>query len=304
MKITVVTCTHNPRQDYIERTLDALSGQTLPKIDWEFLLVDNASENPLAERIDLSWHPSARHVGETQLGLTPARLRGIAEASGDIIVFVDDDNVLSPDFLEEALRIGGAFPFLGAWGGGSILPEFETPPPAWAEPYYPYLALLDKPDALWANAVGGASPIPVGAGLCVRNCVARKYRDEVALDPTRMRLDRRGKSLDGAGDLDLALTARRFGLGWGIFPTLKLLHLIPSGRTTKEYLLNLVESASFSIVVWSHASGSTPPLRQSALRRLAMAALILRNSGWIHARFFAAKQRGISRGWTYLRSGA
>ena len=66
--------------------------------------MDNRSDEPLADRIDLSWHPDAHIVREDTLGLTPARLRGIRESKGDLLVFVDDDNVLDVDFLEVALR--------------------------------------------------------------------------------------------------------------------------------------------------------------------------------------------------------
>ena len=135
----------------------------------------------------------------------------------------------------------------------------------WAEPYYPYLALRNEKTVSWSNS---ASPLPLGAGLCARSYVANRYREEVVISPTRMRFDRRGRSLDGGGDLDLVFTARRFELGWGIFPTLKLLHLMPSGRTKKEYLLRLVESASFSMVVWSYTNGLTPPFQQGTLKKL------------------------------------
>ena len=68
--------------------------QTLPKDHWELLVIDNAFDRVLASEWDLSWHPQARHIREDELGLTPARLRGIAEARGDVFVFVDDDNLL------------------------------------------------------------------------------------------------------------------------------------------------------------------------------------------------------------------
>ena len=67
--ISVVICTHNPRPDYLRRTLDALKTQTLPQEQWELLLVDNASEKALTGVWDLSWHPRARHIRENELGL-------------------------------------------------------------------------------------------------------------------------------------------------------------------------------------------------------------------------------------------
>src|SRR5580658_6827083 len=97
IEITVIVCTHNPRPDYLRRVLDGLNGQSFPKDRWEFLLIDNASKTPLAGTWDLSWHPNGRHVREEELGLTPARLRGIRETAGQQIVFVDDDNILDPE---------------------------------------------------------------------------------------------------------------------------------------------------------------------------------------------------------------
>ena len=91
--ISVVICSHNPKPAYIDRVLAALKAQTLPLVDWELLLVDNASEPPLAETIDLSWHPRARHILEPELGVVFARFRGLKESQGAISVFVDDDNV-------------------------------------------------------------------------------------------------------------------------------------------------------------------------------------------------------------------
>ena len=71
--VSVILCTHNPRPDYLDRVLASLRGQTLPAEQWEFLLVDNASKQPLAETWDISWHSCGRHVREEELGLTGAR---------------------------------------------------------------------------------------------------------------------------------------------------------------------------------------------------------------------------------------
>src|SRR5215469_3434736 len=123
---SVVICTHNPRPDYFARVLDGLRNQTLPLHKWELLIVDNVSQVPLASRWDISWHPSARHILENQLGLSRARRRGIREASADLIIFVDDDNVLDETYLAEAIKIKQDWPSLGAWGSGSIVGDLEV----------------------------------------------------------------------------------------------------------------------------------------------------------------------------------
>jgi len=62
--ISVIICSHNPWQAYLQRVLDALRIQTLPPEHWEVLLIDNASCEPLAFSWDLSWHLNAKHVRE------------------------------------------------------------------------------------------------------------------------------------------------------------------------------------------------------------------------------------------------
>jgi glycosyltransferase involved in cell wall biosynthesis len=140
--ISVVICTHNPRSDYLQRVLSALKEQTFPKKEWELVLVDNASTLPLAGQWDLSWHPQSRIVLENTTGLTHARLCGIQNTSGELIVFVDDDNLLAPDYLENALDITKRLPCLGVFNG-SIVGEFETPPPESVKFLLPQMAVRE-----------------------------------------------------------------------------------------------------------------------------------------------------------------
>jgi GT2 family glycosyltransferase len=142
-RVSVIIPTHNPRGDYLARVIDALKQQTLSPEQWELLVVDNASKEMIVGRLDLSWHPHARIVREERLGLTFARLRGFAEAKGELIVMVDDDNVLAPDYLESAVRIAQAHPELGAFGG-KCLPEFEVKPEPWLASVTSGLGLRDR----------------------------------------------------------------------------------------------------------------------------------------------------------------
>lgn len=236
--LSVIICTHNPRKHYLARVLNALQMQTLSTDSWELLLVDNASENNLALEVDLSWHPKSRHIREEELGLTAARLRGIAESTSEIIIFVDDDNVLDEDYLEVALRISKDFPFLGAWGG-QTLPEFEVPPPEWTKPFWGYLAIRELDRDRWSNLLHQFETTPHGAGICIRREVAEKYAANVKLDPIRSKLGRKGaidkdQILLACEDTDLAYTACDVGLGTGLFKALKLAHLIPANRLTQE----------------------------------------------------------------------
>ena len=148
---SVIICTHNPRSDYFVRVLDGLRNQTLPLYKWELLIVDNASRLPLASNWDISWHPTARHILESELGLSWARRRGIQEASADLIIFVDDDNVLDETYLAEAIKIKQEWPFLGVWGSGSIRGDFEVEPPETLREIRPWLPLRELTAPRWSN---------------------------------------------------------------------------------------------------------------------------------------------------------
>ncbi len=253
-KISAIICTHNPRENYLRRVLDALRVQTLPPAQWELLLIDNASQMLLSERFDISWHPQARHIREDEIGLTPARLRGIREAKAEILVFVDDDTVLAPDYLEQALAVGTEWPFVGAWGGRSI-PEYEQPLPEWVGSEVWRLTVADVNEDVWSNLREDWGNFPVGAGLCVRHQVALKYLERCQSNSASITLDRSGKGLGGYGDIDLVFCAMDLGLGKGKSARLSLTHLIPSGRLTLEYFTRHAESDAASMMVFRASRG-------------------------------------------------
>ncbi len=288
MDITVVICTHNPRQDYLDRVLAALQVQTLSTDRWELVVIDNASTPSVAERIDVSWHPRSRCIREPKLGLTHARLRGIEAAKGEIIVFVDDDNVLGADYLKQTATIARKYPVVGAWGG-RIVGEFERVPPTWSRPYLPLLAIREIREDKLSDILPAHETIPCGAGLCVRRVVAERYAKSVVQDARRMSLDRKGKLLSSGGDTDLALVAGDLGMGTGQFVALELTHLIPAVRLEEAYLLRLIECMGYSHMIL-HVLRNPLPTRSfprylfHQLRALLMSPQ--------DRKFFYAEQRG------------
>ncbi len=299
INLSVITCAHNSRQEYLAQVTNALKTQTLDKHCWEYLLVDNASTEPLSSRIDLSWHPCARHVTEEKLGLTPARLRGIQEAAGEILVFVDDDNVLDPDYLEQVLRLAAAWPILGAFGG-QARPSFEQDPPEWTQKYWRRLAIWEFDNDRWSNIPCFEDTTPNGAGLCVRQRVATEYLAYHANHKRRFILDRSGTNLLSAGDLDLAATACDIGLGTGLFSSLKLTHLVPRERLEESYLLRLTEAQTFSGVVlmsFRSVSGAQTRLGWKTIVADQVRMLFMEPQ---ERRFFRAARRGQKNGFEFL----
>lgn len=250
-KITTIICTYNPNIVRLNKVLDALKNQTLEQDSWELIIVNNNSTINFESNIDISWHPHSKIVNEPNPGLTHARVKGISEAKGDLIVFVDDDNLLGPNYLMDAEKIMLSCPFLGVWGA-NINPEFEIEPEEWTQPYWKYLAIKPIEKDYWANDISCYLAEPCGAGLCVRSEVAQQYIKELNKSPERKSLDRRKDELISGGDTDIVLTALSMNYGMGVYKKLILTHIIPPNRLTENYLLKLTEGLIYSHKILSY----------------------------------------------------
>lgn len=258
-RLVVIVCTHDPREDYFRRTLDGLRAQTLSSESWSVVVVDNASEPPIAASVLDGLPTGSRIVPEKNPGLTNARLRGMAETTEPLLIFVDDDNVLAPDYLEKTLEIDGAWPQLGCWNGHTH-GEFEVTPPDWTQRFWPRLAVRPVDREVWSNDFLHFPVSIFGAGLAVRRQVADAYARGVADKPWRLTMDRVGGELTGGGDSDICFTAVEIGLGVGVFPKLSLTHLISARRLEEDYLLRLVRGGTSSFHLLSYYHGGPPPV--------------------------------------------
>jgi len=293
--ISVIICTHNARRDYLQRVMEALHAQTLSKDQWELLVIDNASDRALADEWDLSWHPRARHIREDELGLTPARLRGIAEAKGKLLVFVDDDNILASDYLQVAGDIGRRYQFLGAWGG-TVRGEFETEPEPWVRPLLGHLGIREFSSPVWSNNPEDWRAQPFGSGLCVRRCVAAAYAEQLGNCPERRRLDRVGSELSSCGDVDLVQTSADLEQGFGNFPGLRLTHLIPRHRLQPKYFIRLMRGKTTSDILLRYLRTGELPSKPSIFRAWMKSLLIWSRHGRRQARIYAACQAATCEG--------
>ena len=273
MTISAIICAHNPDLQRLERVFRALEAQTLPRTDWECLVVDNASAPGLEGRVDMAWHPRGRVVREETLGLTHARLRGFEEAQGDILVLVDDDCLLAPEYLAEVARTLQAHPFLGALGGYGRA-EYERPPPAWMNRTFSWFHLdfrvpQSEHPLIYARTRQMGPWTPVGAGMAIRRDLAARYADFIRHDPSALALDRSGSQLAGGGDIDLGIYLTDQGYGIGRSNRLLFTHIVPNFRLELDYMVRLLYMSQYSVARllvhrgWKEAA----PLAASSFRR-------------------------------------
>ena len=87
-------------EKYIARCLKSILAQTYTDI--EIIVVDDGTDDKSGEMADAfaKNEPKIRVVHKQNGGLSSARNRGIEEAAGTLISFVDSDDFIAPDFLE------------------------------------------------------------------------------------------------------------------------------------------------------------------------------------------------------------
>ncbi len=235
-ELTIAICTHNPRREVLARTLETLRTQAVGGLRLELLVVDNASREPLTDGdlgLDRFPYP-ARVCRELELGLTPARWRAYREAASELLLYVDDDNFLDPNYAAEVVGFFARNPRAGVVGGRT-LPLPEAPVPSWMTPQLlSHLAVRDLGDA----------PIrflddqtPYGAGMALRRTAMQAARVDSAVFS-----DRKGNHLSSFGDSELCYRIRIAGWELWYEPKLKLQHYLSAHRLTPEYYLRFLET--------------------------------------------------------------
>ena len=123
--ISVVVATRE-RPDSLHRCLSSVLEVDYPR--FEVVVVDNdPTTSTTAELVASCFAGRVRYVRETRRGLGAAHNRGIAEAAGDVIAFVDDDVVVDREWLS-ALAEGFAVTDQVGCVTGLILPgQLDTP---------------------------------------------------------------------------------------------------------------------------------------------------------------------------------
>lgn len=173
--LTVAVCTWN-RAEILDGSLAAIAAMRIPAgVTWELVVVDNNSTDHTQAVLQkyLDKLP-LRIVKETRQGTSYARNTAVAAVRSDWFVFLDDDCRPEPDLVEqysEAIRL---HPDVALFGG-TMRPEFESPPPKWLAEN---IRQLDNVTA-WMEKAGPNRPLGPAesvftGNLSVRTAVARQ----------------------------------------------------------------------------------------------------------------------------------
>ncbi len=145
-KFSIIVPTYN-RPGLLSELLESLVVQRFNPADFEFLIIDNNSENDVKKLIEdfKAGHPQfdIKYFNEPRQGEQYAWNKGIDEAQGKLLIFVDDDVRFHHDYLA-TLEKDFADNQDDIAGGGKVVSVFEYQKPAWINKYVmPFFAEIN-----------------------------------------------------------------------------------------------------------------------------------------------------------------
>lgn len=210
--VSVVLCTYN-RVELLNGAIRTLCNQLQPSHPYELIIVDNNSSDGTKE-CSLGYcdrFENVRYIFEQQQGLSHARNRGLQEALGEYIAFVDDDCEVPDDYILQLVDV--LCEVKPAVLGGPAYPLYKSPKPDWYKDEYAQYELADHARPIKKNEyaygfnmvfrraclemVGGFDPelgmsgdnIGYGEDIVPQRLIREKMPDEVFYYEPRVRVN-------------------------------------------------------------------------------------------------------------------
>ncbi len=239
--LSVIICTYN-REKFLYDALSHVAQNDFPHENYEIVLVNNNStdstESECQRFANDYTEVQFRYFVETKQGLSHARNRGIDESRGDILVFLDDDSFVRPDYLSNLEKQMNQHPEAMAFGG-KITPLFESgETPKWLCKWtYSWVSAIDLGNKV-VPFEGNAYPIGANMGFR-KNCL-----DQCGNFNTE--LGRSKKNLMAGEEKDLFNRLKENNMPILYFPDIHVEHVIPPQRTTRDYIVRMGQGVGMS----------------------------------------------------------
>lgn len=243
----------NPPSDSIRYVAEALRAQTLDDSRWELVMIDNGSQPPLERtyRQDFAWHPNLRFVVEPQRGYAFCHRRAILEARSGLILFLGDDCILNPDYLESALQILEEHRDIGVLTGNIVLRNDrignDSITKQIIETVYPQANI--KGLLKTETRTGYTAAMRGSAGMIVRKTVANLWLDKFWVYLSIMDKLKKGRHQFTTlryTDLDFSMHALHNGFTIARSDQLEFVHFTSKEEVNFLHLIRLADTVGFN----------------------------------------------------------
>lgn len=232
MKASIIIPTHN-RVDSLLRTLNSVCELNFPKKDYEIIIVENVCTDGTKYKVE-QWIKENRLenmklLSERSAGVHHARNSGAIAAKSEILIFIDDDVVVTSNLLNAYLSSFNKNPKMVA-AGGAVLPKWESRPPKWLTNFigkrktFFILGLMNPHNKFQLKSKGF---------FFSNNMVIRR---KILLEMGGFNPELVGTEYIGNGETGLYKKLWKKNLLIGYIPNALVYHHLPKDRLTLSYL--------------------------------------------------------------------
>ena len=125
--ISVIIPTNN-RVNLLKNAIESVL-KLIDEAEFEFIIVDNNSTDDTRQLVE-SYRDYAMYAFESRTSFTRARKTGAEIASGDILLYLDDDVIVYPGSLRNIEDVFTRYSDCGVIAG-KISPKYTQTPPIW-----------------------------------------------------------------------------------------------------------------------------------------------------------------------------
>ncbi len=238
---TLMTCTYNHAGLLRLALQKMLELDGLDRYVEEILVVDNASTDGTREVVAefSGQNPLVRYLSEPRQGVTFAR-RHAAELTTPWLIFVDDDNLLSKNYLLRAAALIGENPDVGVINGAGIaapLPgeKFTSDEQLCLFAVAAYLACSHPGVDSFKAGMKSVATVPYGAGVILRVEPLKRFSER----GWTKNVGRSGGALTSGEDGEIISAVLGEGYRYLYDSEMYFYHLMPKSRLREDYLSRL-----------------------------------------------------------------
>lgn len=231
--LSIIICTRN-RSELLRLCLGAIVHQeSVPPDAYEVLVVDNGSNDRTRQVVDEARQrfQRIRYLYEERLGLSIARNAGVSRATGEIVCFLDDDAVASPNFVREIL-LSFQDPEVACLAGRIVASWPDGAAPGWFTPRYGNVVAQTSfgESTRWMRK----NEFPFGANMSFRRDIFRR------LGGFDEHLGKRGENNIWGEEIDLCHRMQENGLRFLYNPQSCVSHIVGRSRATQSYFVESI----------------------------------------------------------------
>ena len=254
MKTSVIVATHN-RPDSLRRLIASLAPE-LAADSRELIVAENGTPAPIELPLEA---PALKHLHEPRAGKCRIQNRAIAAASGEILVFLDDDLIVAPGYLAAVEDFFDTHREFAAMKGRILAAEDP------GKKIGPMAVYLDLPIADHGDAVIEVRGV-LGANMAFRADALRR----VGLFDERLG--------PGAGgheeETEMSQRLRRAGFRIGYAPRALVYHEVDAARADRERFIRIArERGRCRMLHEKHSAAGVILKNAIAMARLRIAQL-------------------------------